>query len=74
MEHLGGGWLAGSLAERRDAHQRGDADEKPGQSSSVERLMTAPHAHVMQTRIALDRAVQLATATMLLEEGVEVGE
>ena len=24
-EHLGGGWLAGSLAERRDAHQHGAA-------------------------------------------------
>jgi hypothetical protein len=24
-EHLGGGWLGGSLAERRDVHQRGAA-------------------------------------------------
>jgi hypothetical protein len=25
MGHLGEEWLAGSVAERRDAHQRGDA-------------------------------------------------
>ena len=29
-EHLGGGWLAGSLAERRDAHQRPGLDEHRG--------------------------------------------
>ena len=36
----------GSLAERRDAHQRGDAHEKPGQSSSAERLIAAPYVPV----------------------------
>ena len=28
--HLGGGWLAGSLAERHDAHQRPGLDEHRG--------------------------------------------
>jgi hypothetical protein len=64
----------GSLAERRDAHQHGDAHKKPGRaghSSSADRLTTAPHVHVIHTRFALDRALQLAAATVLLEEGVE---
>jgi hypothetical protein len=47
--HLGGGWLAGSLAERRDVHQRGGAHEKPDQSSSAERLITAPHVQLIHT-------------------------
>jgi hypothetical protein len=47
--HLGAGWLGGSLAERRDAHQHGDAHEKPdraAQSSSAERLI--PEARVAE--------------------------
>jgi hypothetical protein len=71
------GWLAGSLSGRHDAHQRGAAHEKPGQagqSSSAERLIAAPRVQVPPHPIAVDRAVQVATATMLLEEGVEVGE
>ena len=48
--HLGGWRLAGSLAERRDAHQHGAAHEKAGQSSSSERLITVPHVQVIHTR------------------------
>jgi hypothetical protein len=41
---------AGSLAERRDAHQHGNAHEKPGQSSSAERLIAATQVQVIHTR------------------------
>jgi hypothetical protein len=46
----------GSLAERHDGHQRGDA--RTGHPDPI----------------ALDRTIEIATATMLLEEGVEVSE
>jgi hypothetical protein len=34
--HLGGGWLAGSLAERRDAHQHAPRANKPSAPISQE--------------------------------------
>ena len=67
----------GSLAERRDAHQRGASHEKPGTRGSVVVGRAADHRPARAGHpdpIALDRAVQVITATVLLEEGVEVSE
>jgi hypothetical protein len=51
-----------SLAERRDAHQRGDAHEKPWSVVvATERLITAPHVQVIHTQspsIALSTSPQ----------------
>jgi hypothetical protein len=34
-------------------------------------VITAPHVHVIQTRVALDAAVEIASVLVLLEEGLE---
>ena len=39
--HLGGGWLAGSLAERHDAHEHGAAREQPSAAMSTGGVATA---------------------------------
>jgi hypothetical protein len=43
-------------------------------ASSSDRLITAPHVQVIQAVIVLDRGVEIAAASVLLQEGVEVGE
>ena len=63
----------GSLADRRDVHQRGDAHEKAGQSSSALRLITAARAGHPHP-IALDRGVEVAAALVVPDKSVEVVE
>jgi 3-oxoacyl-(acyl-carrier-protein) synthase len=64
----------GSLAERRDAHQRGAAHEKPVQSSSAERLITAPHVQVIHTHSPSTAESRSPQALVVLDEGVEIVE
>src|SRR4030095_12535765 len=50
--HLGGGWRAGSLADRRDTHQRGAAAPAPSCFSVVERSLGPDRetSHASRTR------------------------
>jgi hypothetical protein len=67
----------GSLAERRDVHQRDGADEQTDRHGSVPIRVPVDH-RAARTRhpdaVALDAAVEITTILVLLEEGLECVE
>jgi hypothetical protein len=67
------GWLAGSLAERYEAHQHGDAARGPPRESVT--VSVPVDYRAARTRhpdaVALKAGVKLAAVAVLQEEGVE---
>ena len=60
------GMAGGSLADDGGSHEAA----RVGQSSSAHRLIAAPHEHAIHA-VAVEAAVQVAAALVLLEEGIQ---